>query len=79
MNDTRPEVAEEMARQMRELTPAQRVAKASALFDLAREIAIATLPPGDETDFNYRLFVRIYGKKYEPLARAAYLTKPRAR
>ena len=79
MNDTRPEAAVEMARRMSALTPEQRLAKVSALFDLAREIAIATLPPGDETDFNYRLFVRIYGKKYEPLARAAYLTKKRDR
>lgn len=62
MNDTSPEV-EEMVRQMlMSRSGEERFVMGALMFDAAREMIIASLPPNlPPEEFKRRLFERIYG------------------
>lgn len=66
MNDTTPEIEEKIHKMMMARSGAERVAMASAMFDAARRIILASLP-GDLSDeeLKRRLFERIYGQPLE--------------
>lgn len=79
MNDTHPIVAREMRARYERLTPSERVQIASGMYETARAIILSTLPPGlTPAERSYRLFIRMHGEEYEPLARKAFL-EPRTR
>ncbi len=78
-SDTSPEAAREHRSRMERMTPGERVQMASGMYDLAREIILSTLPPDlTEPERNYRLFVRMHGAEFEPLARKAFLERRRS-
>ncbi len=62
MNDTAPEVAALMHELLMQRSGAERFIMGALMFDAARELIIASLPPElSETDFKRRLFERVYG------------------
>ena len=62
MNDTAPEVAELMHELLMRRSGAERFVMGALMFDAARELVIASLPPDlPEAEFKRRLFERIYG------------------
>ena len=78
VTDTLPEVAREFRARMALMTPGDRLQMASGMYDLAREIILASLPPDlPEPERDYRLFVRMHGAAFEPLARKAFLERRR--
>jgi hypothetical protein len=63
MNDTTPEIAEEIRRRLMSLPNATRFIMGAAMFDAARAMVIASLPkdiPAQE--LKHRLFERLYGE-----------------
>jgi hypothetical protein len=74
MTDTSVEAAREFRSRMECMTPSERLQMASGMYDLAVEIILSTLPADlPEPERSYRLFVRMHGAEFEPLARKAYL------
>ena len=73
MKDTDALVAKIVADRHRAMTPGERCAAASALFDVARSIVEASLPDG-LTEAERRLAVarRVYGTELPEAALAAY-------
>jgi hypothetical protein len=62
MNDTSPEIAELVRQRLMARTGAERFVMGSRMFDAARAVVIASLPPGLSADeLKRRLFERIYG------------------
>jgi hypothetical protein len=68
MKDTSPEV-EQMTREMiMKLSGEERLVMGALMFDAARELIIASLPPDlPPLEFKHRLFERIYGCSIESL------------
>ena len=65
MTDTSADATREMDQRMALLTPRERLEMASGMFDLAREIILATLPADlPEPERRYQLFVRMYGAEF---------------
>lgn len=73
MSDTAPEVAALVAERHRRMTPAERVAIASALFDTARVIVESSIP-GDLPRQERRLEFarRLYGRELPEAALRAF-------
>jgi len=70
MQDTTPEFQRLYAARFRAMTPGERMLIAASMFDTARALVEASLPPGlDETDRRRRITERFYGRE---LAEAAY-------
>jgi uncharacterized membrane protein len=62
MSDTAPEAAALMRELLMRRTGAERLVMATAMFDAARALVIASLPPDlPPAEFKRRLFERIYG------------------
>jgi len=62
MNDTPPAVEAEYRRLVLARSGAERLTMATRAFDAARDLALASFPPGLPTDqLRQRLFARIYG------------------
>ncbi len=62
MNDTAPEVAELMSAMLMGRSGEERFIMGALMFDAARELVIASLPPDlPPSEFKHRLFERIYG------------------
>jgi len=65
MTDTSPEIAEMVRARLMALTGAERFRMGVQMFDAARRMVLASLPPGlSETERKRLLFERLYG---EPL------------
>ncbi|MBM4116398.1 hypothetical protein FJ251_01465 [bacterium] len=62
MDDTPRHVQEIYRRQIMALTPEERLRMASSLFDTARALVLAGLPPGEEP--RRALFLRFYGHDF---------------
>lgn len=76
MSDTHPVVAREMAARYGRMSPLERLQIASGMYDTARAIILSTLPNElPENERNYRLFIRMHGEAFEPLARKAFLER----
>ena len=62
MNDTTPEVAALMRELLMRRSGAERFVMGALMFDAARELIIASLPPNlPAAEFKRRLFERVYG------------------
>ncbi len=62
MNDTSPEIAEMVRARMMARSGAERFLMGVRMFDAARDMVLASLPPGlPEEERKRRLFQRIYG------------------
>jgi hypothetical protein len=62
MDDTTPEVAEIMSAMMMQRSGEERFIMGALMFDAAREIIIASLPPDlPPSELKRRLFERVYG------------------
>jgi len=82
MEDTPHHVQERYRCQIMALAPEERLRMASSLFDTARALVLAGLPPGTEP--RRALFLRFYGQDFpDPAQRerilAAILADPAAR
>ena len=63
MNDTSPEVSRFVRERFARLTGAERVAIGSSMFDTARTLALASLPPQlPPQELRRRLCQRFYGE-----------------
>lgn len=68
MTDTSPEIAEMVRARLMALSGAERFCMGARMFDAARRMVLASLPPGlSETERKCLLFERFYGK---PLPRS---------
>jgi hypothetical protein len=73
MTDTDPRVAQMVADHYRAMTPSERCAAASALFDVARAFLEASLPAGlTERERRFVVARRLYGRELPEAALAAY-------
>lgn len=71
MNDTTPEIAAMVRRLIMQRTGEERFIMGALMFDAARELIIASLPPDlPPTEFKRRLFKRIYGCSMESILNA---------
>ncbi|HKP71796.1 MAG TPA: hypothetical protein VJT82_02595 [Pyrinomonadaceae bacterium] len=62
MNDTSPEVREMMSAMLIRRSGEERFVMGALMFDAARELVIASLPPNlPPAEFKRRLFERVYG------------------
>jgi hypothetical protein len=62
MTDTSPEVAEMVRARLMALSGAERMRMGAEMFEAARRMVLASLPPGlTEIERKRRLFHRIYG------------------
>lgn len=65
MTDTSPEIAEMVRARLMALSGAERFQMGARMFDAARRMVLASLPPGlSESEQKRLLFERLYG---EPL------------
>jgi hypothetical protein len=65
MNDTAPEIAEEMQTRLMGLTGSERFAMGAQMFEAARAVIIASFPKGlSAEEFKRRLYERIYGEPF---------------
>ena len=65
MNDTPPEIAEMIRARLMALSGAERFRMGVDMFDAARRMVLASLPPNlSETELKERLFERLYGKPF---------------
>jgi hypothetical protein len=63
MNDTAPEIAEQVQARLMALSNATRFKMGAHMFDAARQVVIASLPKDlPEAELNHRLYERIYGQ-----------------
>ena len=63
MNDTAPEIAEQVQARLMTLSNATRFKMGAQMFDAARQVVIASLPKDlPEAELNRRLYERIYGQ-----------------
>lgn len=62
MNDTAPDVEELMRELLMKRSGEERLVMGALMFDAARELVIASLPPDlPDAEFKSRLYERIYG------------------
>ncbi len=62
MDDTAPEVREKMAALVMQRSGEERFVMGALMFDAARELVIASLPPDlPSAELKRRLFERVYG------------------
>ena len=74
MNDTSPEIAEMMRERLMALSGAERMEMASSMFDAAREMILASFPPGlSETETLISLCERLYGDEVNQKGFAEHL------
>lgn len=82
MMDTPPDVAREVARRYQQLTPAERLLIASAMFDSARALVSSGLraasPGMTDIELRIALFDRFYGRDVSPEDRRAIVERIRA-
>ncbi|MGO8763666.1 MAG: hypothetical protein ACLQSR_00850 [Limisphaerales bacterium] len=63
MNDTSPEIAELVRQKLMAKSGAERFVMGAQMFDAARTMALASLPPNlSASELKRRLFERIYGQ-----------------
>jgi len=63
MTDTPPEIAEMVRARLMALSAAERFLIGTRMFEAARRMVLASLPPGlSQTELKRRLFARLYGK-----------------
>lgn len=61
MNDTSPEIAELVRQKLMARSGAERFVMGARMFDAARTVALASLPPGlSPLEIKQRLFERLY-------------------
>jgi hypothetical protein len=76
MNDTSPEIAELVRRKLLERSGAERMLMGSRMFDVAREMALASFPPGlSEIEIKARLCERFYGDEVDVQAFVEHLKR----
>ena len=64
MNDTDPRIAAIIAARYAAMTPYERLAIASSMYDTARAIIDSSLPPGlTREERRYRIAKRMYGEE----------------
>ena len=62
MNDTSPEIAELVRQKLMARSGSERFVMGSRMFDAARTVVLASLPPGLSPDeLKRQLFQRVYG------------------
>ncbi len=63
MNDTAPDIAEEVRSRLMRLTGSTRFAMGAQMFESARTVIIASFPKNlTAKEFKHRLYERIYGE-----------------
>lgn len=63
MTDTSPEIAEMVRVRLMALSGAERLCMGARMFEAARRMVLASLPPGlTEAERKRRLFERLYGE-----------------
>jgi hypothetical protein len=63
MNDTPPEIAELVRQKLMARTGAERFVMGALMFDAARTVVLASLPPNlSPPELKRRLFERLYGQ-----------------
>ena len=66
MNDTSPKIAAMVRQMLLTRTPAERLVMSSQMFEAARAIVLASLPPGlSGTEIRRRLCERLYGDEVD--------------
>jgi len=74
MNDTDPDIAELVRQRLMERSGAERVMMASGMFETAKAMVLASLPPGlSEIETKRRLVERFYGDEVDASAFVEYL------
>ena len=69
MNDTDPEIAKLVRQRMLERSGAERIMMASGMFEAARAMVLASLPPGlTEIEIKGLLVERFYGDEVDARA-----------
>ena len=62
MNDTSPEIAELVRQKLMARSGSERFVMGTRMFDAARTVVLASLPPGLSSDeLKRQLFQRVYG------------------
>jgi len=66
MNDTDPRIRELVRRRLLERSGAERVLMGSRMFDVAKQMILASLPPGlSDIEIKARLCERLYGDEID--------------
>ena len=66
MNDTDPEIAKIVRRRLLERSGTERVMMGSNMFDMAKAMIVASLPPGlTELEIKEQLCRRLYGNEVD--------------
>ena len=66
MNDTDPEIAKIVRRRLLERSGTERVIMGSNMFDMAKAMIVASLPPGlTELEIKEQLCRRLYGNEVD--------------
>ncbi len=74
MNDTSKEITDRMRELLMSHSGAERVLMGSRMFDAARDMVIASFPPGlSEIEIKARLCERMYGKEVDVTGFVAHL------
>ncbi|MEP6663154.1 MAG: hypothetical protein ABJC04_05755 [Verrucomicrobiota bacterium] len=70
MTDTPPEIQKLVRQRLMQRSGSERFIMGSRMFDAAREMILASLPPNlPPEEFKRQLFERIYGRKLEEFIR----------
>ena len=76
MDDTAPEIAAMVRRLLLARTDAERLAMGCQMFEVARTLALASMPPGlSALEIKIRLCERIYGNQVNLAAFASRLSQ----
>lgn len=74
MNDTEPEIAELVRQRMLERSGTERMIMGSQMFDTAKTMILASLPPGlSELEIKEQLCRRLYGDEVDVEGFVRYL------
>ena len=64
MTDTDPQVAERYRAMLKALTPEERLRMTSDMWDMAKELCMATIDARTDSDVRVALFLRRYGHEF---------------
>lgn len=69
MNDTDPEIEKRYREMLMRLTPERRVRMTSDMWDMAKELSLATIDARTESEVRVALFLRRYGHEFDEVER----------
>ena len=73
MKDTTASVEQRVKESMMRLSGEERLKMGASMFDSAKELVIASLPPGTSSEVRKAIFMRFYGKDFDEVERERIL------